>query len=322
VAVSNGELLAKAESPLLTEDITYGLLNPEQAKRFIRQMFDVARTTQICRTVVMSGDKRYIDKMGIGSRIARAVDENEDVTPYTKKPSFGRIELDTVKIALPWELSEETLEDTIEQGSFEDTVATMMTNQFGLDLEDLYWNGDTSLVSDPEESGYLEGNELLCGLDGWLKQLDTGSHIVDAESGALEKDELFSALRALPAKYRRGPAKARLRWYFSSYQTEKYKEYLTERSTSAGDFILMGGGLTKVLGVAVEEIAALPDDVVVLTDPKNLVVGVHRRLRIRRTTEGKEAVMTDKRYYCAYARTACATEEKDAAVKITNIATS
>ena len=32
MAVSNGELLAKAESPLLTGDITYGLLNPEQAR--------------------------------------------------------------------------------------------------------------------------------------------------------------------------------------------------------------------------------------------------------------------------------------------------
>jgi len=322
VAVGNGELLAKAESPLVTGDITYGLLNPEQARRFIRQMFDVARTTQICRTVIMSGDKRQLDKIGIGSRIARAVGENEDVTDYTKKPSFGQIELDSVKIALPWELSEETLEDTIERGDFEDTVAAVMTTQFGLDLEDLYWNGDTSLVSDPEESGYVEGNELLCGLDGWLKQLDAGSHIVDAEDGALGKDDLFGALRALPAKYRRGPAKARLRWFVSSFQLEQYKEYLTERATSAGDYILINGDLTKILGVPVEEVAALPDDVMVLTDPKNLVVGVHRRLRIRKTTEGKEAVMSDRRYYCAYARAACAVEEKDAAVKIVNIATS
>jgi len=197
--LSNGELLAKAESALVTGDITYGFLSPEQAKRFIRQMFDVARTTQICRTVAMSGDRRNIDKIGIGSRIARIVDENEDVSDYTKKPSFGRVELDTVKVALPWELSEETLEDTIENRNFEETIAAMMTTQFGLDLEDLYWNGDTSLVGDPEESGYVEGNELLYGLDGWLKQLDSGSHIVDLEGAALDKGDLFSALKALAA---------------------------------------------------------------------------------------------------------------------------
>jgi len=315
VITSADELLevAKSEDPVTTTTLAGGgLLLTEQADKFIQQTFDAARTTQLCRTVKMNRDKMELDKISIGSRIARYVaTENEDQSDYTKKPVFGKVELDSRKIALPWEISEDALEDNIEGGNLEDVIAGMMTTQYGLDLEDLYWNGD--------DSG---SDDLLKAFDGWLVQF-ASAQVVDANStGSFSKDIAFDALAALPPRYRRGAAKQQLRWLMATKQYDLFLEYVTSRATNTGDAVLVDGELKSILGIGVEEIAALPDTVVVLTNPKNLVAGVHRAVKIRRTSEGKNAIMTDKRYYVAYTRVHCQVEWLGAVVYVKELSSS
>ena len=45
---------------------------------------------------------------------------------------------------------------------------------------------------------------------------------------------------------------------------------------------------------------SLGDDKIILTDPKNLVVVNTYDMKIRKTTEGKEAIMQDKRLYVCH----------------------
>ena len=298
--------VAKSEDPITTTTLAGGsLLLTGQAEKFIQMTFDAARTTQLCRTVTMGRDKLQLDKISIASRIARKATENEDQSEYTKKVAFGKLTLDTVKIALPWELTEDALEDNIEKDNLEDVVVGLMTTQYGLDLEDLYWNGD-----DESEDA------LLSAFDGWLVQFADAQNVDANSTGSFDKTIAFDALRALPARYRKGPAKAQLRWLMPSVQYDNYLEYVTSRLTPAGDAVLVDGQLKSILGIQVEEIAALPDTVVVLTDPKNLVVGVHRAVKIRRTDQGKSAVMTDTRFYCAYTRVDCKIEWPGAVVYV------
>ena len=48
------------------------------------------------------------------------------------------------------------------------------------------------------------------------------------------------------------------------------------------------------------ECPSLDDSTILLTDPKNLIVVNTYGVQIRKTTEGKEAIMQDKRFYVTH----------------------
>lgn len=71
--------------------------------------------------------------------------------------------------------------------------------------------------------------------------------------------------------------------------------------------------------IPVVECPSLSDDSVLLTDPKNLVVVNTYGMKIRKTTEGKEAIMKDKRFYVIHFDFDPIIEEMDAAAIIKGI---
>src|SRR5690348_8177717 len=87
-----------------------GLLQPEQANRFIDYMWDATVLAPQVRTIRLKADTAEIDRIGVGKRLIRraveAVDTGENQGVY-----FSKISLTTHKIRLDWELSTETLED-------------------------------------------------------------------------------------------------------------------------------------------------------------------------------------------------------------------
>ena len=56
----------------------------------------------------------------------------------------------------------------------------------------------------------------------------------------------------------------------------------------------------------------LSDNVILLADPQNLCVVNTYDMRIRKTTEGKEAIMQDKRFYVLHMDFDTIIEETDA----------
>ena len=63
----------------------------------------------------------------------------------------------------------------------------------------------------------------------------------------------------------------------------------------------------------------MPDDKLLLVDPKNLIVVNTYDMKIRKTTEGKDAVMQDKRFYVIHFDFDTIVEELDAAAIVTNL---
>ena len=63
----------------------------------------------------------------------------------------------------------------------------------------------------------------------------------------------------------------------------------------------------------------MSDDKILLTDPQNLVVVNTYDVKIRKTTEGKEAIMQDKRFYVCHLDLDMVIEELDATAMITNL---
>ncbi|MDQ0176720.1 phage major capsid family protein [Bacillus chungangensis] len=293
-----------------------GYLNPYQADKFLRMAYEATPFNKLHRKVKRTQKKGEIDKIAIGGRLLRKKTENTD-DGYRADVQTAKIEYSTVPIRLPWEITEETLRENIEGENFEDVVMEMMTTQFGIDIEDLHWNGDTD-SSDP----FISIN------DGWRKKIlapGSGAHLIDMNASPYHgvgfgKTVLFGAVNALPNKYRG----QNLRWLMSPLNRMKYIEYMTHRATGAGDNALLAAGaqVNTPLGYEIVEIPQMPDDMIVLSDPQNFIAVNTYDIRIRKTTEGREAIMEDKRFYVVHVDDDVIIQEMDAIAVIKNVDTS
>lgn len=308
--------LANIEKTIQTSSLTNGLLNPEQSKEFFRMAFDATPFSQLHRKEMRKAKQGELDKIAIGGRLLRKKVENTD-DGYRAGVNTSKVDYSTQAVRLPWEITEETLRENIEGQGFEGTVMTLMATQVGIDLEDLHFNGDTA-STDP----FLSIN------DGWVKQIlnSNASHLVDHATLmqpdgttplGFGKKAIFALSQALPNKYKN----SNLRWIMSPTRREKWMEYLTERPTGAGDAALLGAGdqVNRPLGYGIVTVPSLSDDKIILADPRNFIVVNTYETRIRKTTEGKSAVMEDKRFYVIHFDDDAIVQEMDAVAMLTNI---
>lgn len=341
------EIIAKAA--VTTSSLSNGgLLNKEQARKFIQQTFDATNLNQLVRHEMRTAKTGEIDKIGIARRIIRQKIENTD-DGYRAGVTSGQIEYATRAIRLPWEITEETLRENIEGQSFESIVTNLMTTQLGIDLEDIYLNGDED-VGDAEDfdstKAYAVGDMVLkdnkpykfiaahaAGAwndahvealgdagdgdflkinDGWIKQIAENGHTYDASSLATMKLDIFyKGLQTIPNKYNNG----KLRWLMSPRMAQEWELYLLKLASESGGHIPdnMYNAPARIPAV---ECPAMSDDIVLLTDPKNLIVVNTYDVKIRKTTEGEKAIMMDKRFYVTHLDYDSIIEETDATALI------
>jgi len=293
-----------------TASLSNGLLNPEQARKFIQQTFEATNLGPLVRHEMRTAKTGEIDKIGIASRIVRKKTEGVD-DGYRAGISTSKIEYATTAIRLPWEITEETLRENIEGQNLENIITNLMTNQLGIDLEDLYLNGDTTTLSSDPDYDFLKIN------DGWLKQL-SGGHVLDASqspySGQMSLALFYDALAKVPNKYNNG----KLRWLMSPHRAQEWELFLLNQVVSNGGAV-PDSLYTAPVRIPVVECPSLPDSKIILTDPKNLIVVNTYGMQIRKTTEGKEAVMQDKRFYVVHLDYDPIIEELDATGIITGL---
>ena len=132
---NNQDIIRKAAT-IETTSLASGLLNPEQAKKFIQQTFEATTLGGLVRHEMRTAKTGEVDKIGIARRIVRKKTENTD-DGYRAGVETSQIEYATTAVRLPWEITEETLRENIEGQNFETIVTNLMTTQLGIDLEDL-----------------------------------------------------------------------------------------------------------------------------------------------------------------------------------------
>ena len=310
MANENNEIIAKAA--IQTSALSSGgILNPEQARRFIQQTFEATNLGPLVRHEMRTSKTGEIDKIGIASRIIRKKTENTD-DGYRADVNTSKVEYATTAVRLPWEITEETLRENIEGQNFESIVTNLMTQQLGRDTEDLYLNGDTSVANTDPDYDFLKIN------DGWVKQLSNGSHVLDASqspySGAMSLDLFYAAMQALPNKYNNG----RLRWLMSPKRKQDWELFLLNKVISQGGAV-PESIYNSPAGIPAVACPSLADSKIILTDPQNLIVVNTYGMQIRKTVEGKEAIMQDKRFYVIHFDYDPIIEELDAACIITGL---
>ena len=304
---TNATIINKAGT-IQTGSLSHGLLNPEQARKFIQQTFEATNLGPLVRHVMRTAKSGEIDKIGIGSRLLRAKVENKD-DGYRAGVTTSVIEYARKAVRLPWEITEETLRENIEGQQLEAVITNLMTRQLGVDLEDIYLNGDEATPSTDKDYDFLKLN------DGWIKQISTGGHVYDAKSDTtMSLDIFYKTLQQLPNKYNNG----RLRWLMSPKRAQQWEMYLLNKVVENGGAV-PENVYTSPAKIKAVECPSMSDDKILLTDPQNLVVVNTYDMKIRKTTEGKEAIMQDKRFYVCHLDFDAIIEEKDATAMITNL---
>lgn len=313
-----------------------GLLAPEQANRFIDYMWDATVLGSQVRSIRMRSTEVEIDRIGVGQRLLRGATEATD-TGENQGVFFSKISLTTKKLRLDWELSTETLEDNLEGEALEDHIARLMATQAGNDLEDLAINGDTG-SSDP----------LLKVFDGWRKQaltgagstatLDGAAHVVDHSGGPLNRAAANKALKAMPRKFMQ--RRKDLKFFTGSNLIQDYLFALVEdhgqgASNTYGNVSgavrtegPAGFSMNSLFGIPVQEVPYF-DEVragtysgatgqhgeLWLTDPRNLLWGIKREIKVVREYVAKK----DTIEYTMYCRVGVGIELTDAFVVVKNI---
>ena len=305
--MDNSTIIRKAAT-IETGTLTSGLLNPEQAKKFLQQTFEATNLGPLVRHETRQAKTGEIDKIGIARRILRKKTENTD-DGYRASVNTSQIEYSTTAVRLPWEITEETLRENIEGQNLEAIITNLMTTQLGVDLEDLYLNSDVDTdASDPD-------HDFLYVNDGWIKQLKNGSHVHDASSEtAMSLDLFYKTLAQIPNKYNNG----KLRWLMSPRRAQEWELFLLNQVIGKGGAVpeSIYNSPAKIPTV---QCPSLDDGTILLTDPKNLIVVNTYSMQIRKTTEGKEAIMQDKRFYVVHLDFDPIIEELDAAAIITGL---
>ena len=290
-----------------TGSLTSGLLNPEQSRRFLQQTFEATNLGPLVRHEMRTAKSGEIDKIGIDRRILRKKTEGTDDN-YRTNVKTSAIEYNTTAVRLPWEITEETLRENIEGQGLEGTITNLMTTQMGIDGEDLYLNGDEEIDAANPDFDFLKIN------DGWIKQITNGGHVYDAAEGEMSLDLFYNTLAQLPNKYNNG----RLRWLMSPHRAQEWELFLMNKVIGAGGAV-PDSVYNSPASIPTVQCPSLDDKTILLTDPQNLIVVNTYSVQIRKTTEGKEAIMQDKRFYVIHFDFDPIIEELDATAIIKNL---
>lgn len=311
------EALSKAT--ITTSGVGTGLMDPERGRAFVRALKEKTALGNAMRQETRTAATGTIDKLATGARIIRAATENAD-DGYRVGATFAQLQYTTRKVRLPWEITEDSLHENLEGGGLESTLTSEMTQQFALDLEDLEINGDTAAGAGADQA-FLQIN------DGVLKLITTaavsGRNLNGGavNSGVISKDHFFDALYAMPNKYRN---QGSLRWIMSPNRHIAWWEQLTNRTTPAGDSLLLGSGgaADGPLGIPVLQVPSMPDSTILLSNPRNFVRVISWQVRRRRVTGDTDATLAalDKRFYIFFIKHDVVVEEFDAVVRVYGLA--
>lgn len=279
--------------------------------------------------VMKSATSGTIPTRSVAERIVRGKTEAVD-DGYRAKLTHGSIPWATVDMRIPIEVSEDLFHENVEGEGYEGRLLEIMTNQFGADHEDLSWNGDTTTDPGADDYDFLKLN------DGIIKSVVTGGNVVTAATynGSAISEQHFFALAKLidPRHIVRRPDRkldagqlvnTPYRFLLDWTQYNNWAAYCAQRMDEVGReaFLAMLGGSVKApLGIPLEIIGNnFPSANLLLDKPQNHTKVFSRNLRIRRTVEGREAIMRDVRFYAIHAKADIITHEATAAAVVTGL---
>jgi hypothetical protein len=307
--MDNRTILEKADLALSDLTTGGGMLQPAQAQKFLRILINEAVILKQSTVVPMRSPKQLIEKIRFANRILRSGSEAVALPVGDRAlPSLGKVELDAQLFKAEVRLNNEVLEDSIERGQLRQTIMQLMAEAIARDVDEVIIQGDTT-SPDP----------FLAKLDGILKQ--STSNIVDAQNQTTNKTVFRDMLKTMPHPFLRN--KKELRFFASVNSEIDYKDSLADRATIGGDKFTEEDVPAAYSGVPVLHVPMFPENLgpgtnatdIILTDPKNINVGIWRNIRVevdKIVWEGVLVIVATLRFDVKYA-------EETAVVKAVNV---
>ena len=270
----NMSILQKAD--LALSDLTSGggVLQPETAQKFMRILIDESKLMKLATVVPMKSMKMEVPKIRFTNRILRAGQSGVALDSASRaKPALTNVELNTQLFKAEVRLPNEVLEDNIERDQLKQTIMQLMAEAISRDIDEVVIRGDTT-SSDP----------FLAQLNGILKQSTTNT--VDAQLQTLNKGVFRDMMKTMPTPFLRN--RETLRFLTSVHAEIDYRDSLASRQTPGGDNYLVQAGESAYSGIPVVDVPLFPETLgnaanttdVILTDPKNVTIGIWREIRL------------------------------------------
>lgn len=310
------ENLQRADVALAQLEANGGLLDAEQTNTFIDLVVDQPTILRQVRQVRMAAPEMKINKIGLSGRLLRAAtqtggqEDNGTNGRYLAKnkrsaPTTSQIEMATKEVIAEVRIPYEVLEDNIEGQSFEAHIMRLIAERAALDLEELALFGDTANVAD----------DFLALQNGWIKR--AAAHSVDNASGGADDEMITTALLAMPQQYLR--YLPQMRAFISQANKIKFQASRIGRQTALGDASVVGNMDLYSQGLKIEESPMMAADGVgnkgLITNPKNLIWGVQRKL----TIETDKDIRSREYIIVLTMRIAQQIEDANAVVRLVNI---
>ena len=305
--LSQKSIIEKADLAVSNLIDTGGYLNPMQSDTFVRMLVDQPTILNELRVVPMNAPTMEINKIGFANRILRAAPASGQGsalgTADRSAPTSAKVELATKEIIAQVDLTYDVLEDSIERGTLEQTVMSMISEQTSIDLEELIILGYTH-ATDP----------YLALFNGLL--VSANQHVVHYTTPpTLDVDIFKDAIQTLPTKYLRN--RSMMKFYTSHYVESEFAAQLARRETILGDIRTTSdySAILKAFGVPIAPCAMMPDANYIFTIPQNLILGIQRKVQVETDRFIRERVFS----IVLTMRVAFAIEEPDAVVKASGL---
>lgn len=290
-----------------------GVLDAEHQNTFYQNIIDEPTLIRQVRQQQMNGPSAKIPKIGFGSRVLRPAPNTgtggwQDDGTNTRylasadraKPDFGQVLLNTTEYIAEIHIHDDLLEDNIEKEQLANTILTLLAERVALDLEELLILGDEG-----------SGDPYLATLDGILKMSD--QNVVDANGDPVSINVFNEMKKGMPTRFRRNLSSLR---YITSMDVESdYRVQVANRGTNLGDATLLGNAPLPVLGTPLLGAALMPEANGLLLDPKNVIFGIQRNVRIERERD----IRARSWIIVLTMRIGFAIEEVDAVVKLIDL---
>lgn len=266
-----------------------GILPPSLGRKFVDYTIDYSRLLQMVTVVTLKTPKSRSNSIDMPGRVMRPGHEGTALAAKDRaRPEFDHTEHDAQLFKGEIELTDEVLEDNIEGAEFEDTVMRALSKAWARDTEEVVIRGDKD-----------SDDDLYAQFDGALKSANV--NVVNAAGARLDRLLLRDMLAAMPEEHARDEES--LRYLCSRKGEMAYRESLANRNTSLGDAAIgaVGGAMKRVGygGIPLQKIPLMPENVgsggnktnVVLCDPKNIEVGIYRKIRMRSAPDIRKGVV-------------------------------
>jgi hypothetical protein len=288
---TNQELISKATTVTTLDSPA---LNYEEVNKFMDLAYDSTDFLRGIRHETRTSAQGTIDKIGVTGRNLRSKVENVEAT-NTKTPTFPQVPYSVTPVVLPFEITEEFIRQTqrVRRQNAEEIILRHMTLNYGDNMQDIGFNGDTATPGTDPDYNFLKIN------DGWLKLAKTNGNYLDwaTLSDAEKKGILFELERAIPTRYRSGGT---FKFFMHPNTFSQRLQKLAEMDNSAAVQLQIMGGVKKINSYDVVEVPHMKEGAILYTYQPNFVMVHTYDMQIRKTTEGKEAIYADKRFYAIH----------------------